>query len=89
MLEAVGYVGSAGAALMWLPQATRAWRHRHDPAVLEGISASAYVVALVFNILLLTYGLTTQAPPVVVAAVVNLACALVIVVLVRRPGTTP
>ena len=83
MLEAIGYIGSAGAATMWIPQAVRAWRHRHDPHALQGISGSAYAVALVFNVLLLTYGITTDAPPVVVAAAVNLVCAFAIVSIVR------
>ncbi|UDY24163.1 SemiSWEET family sugar transporter [Nocardioides sp. Kera G14] len=83
MLEAVGYVGSAGAATMWLPQVVRTWRHRHDPHTLGGISFSAYAVAVLFNALLLTYGLTTDAPPVVIAAVVNLLSALAIVAIGR------
>ncbi|WP_300677958.1 hypothetical protein [Nocardioides sp.] len=83
MLEAIGYVGSAGAATMWIPQAARAWQHRRDQHALGGISASAYAVAIVFNALLLTYGITTDAPPVIVAAVVNLLCACTIVTIIR------
>ncbi len=84
MLEAIGYVGSAGAATMWLPQAARAWRHRRDADKLGGLSFTAYGVAIIFNALLLTYGVTTDAPPVIVAACVNLLCALVIVAIGRR-----
>ncbi len=84
MLEAIGYVGSAGAATMWMPQVARAWRHRHDSDVLGGISFSAYGVAIVFNALLITYGATTDAAPVVLAGSVNLACALAIVGIGRR-----
>lgn len=79
MIEVVGYVGSAGAATMWLPQAARAVRHRHDDERLASLSLATYAVALVFNSLLLTYGLVHDARPVVVAGVVNLGCAAVIV----------
>ncbi|HWJ81168.1 MAG TPA: hypothetical protein VNS55_02925 [Nocardioides sp.] len=86
MIEAVGYVGSAGAALMWMPQAARALRHRRQAARLAGISASAYLWAIAFNALLLGYGLLGHAAPVVLAGSVNLACAslIVAVVLVAR-----
>lgn len=83
MLEAIGYIGSAGAATMWIPQAARAWKHRNDPAALAGISLSAYAVAVLFNLLLLTYGIVSEANPVIVAGVVNLICALAIVTLIR------
>lgn len=78
MLEAVGYVGSAGAATMWLPQAFRAVRHRGDPGVLASLSRTTYTVAIGFNILLATYGTLEHARPVVLAGVVNLLCASVI-----------
>ena len=79
MIEAVGYAASAGAAVMWLPQLARAFRHRHDRAALGGLSLATYATAIVFNALLLSYGLVQQAAPVVVAGSVNLACALGIV----------
>lgn len=79
MFEAVGYIGSAGAATMWIPQAVRTWRHRRDTVALRGVSFPAYGVALLFNALLLAYGITTDAPPVIIAASVNFACAAFIV----------
>ncbi|HWI42151.1 MAG TPA: hypothetical protein VNS81_00925 [Nocardioides sp.] len=79
MIEVIGYVGSAGAAAMWVPQAARAVRHRHDPSAIAGISVASYVLAVGFNALLLAYGLTTHATPVAVAGVVNLVCSAVIV----------
>ena len=90
MIEVVGYVGSAGAATMWLPQAARAIRHRRDEVRLASLSLTTYAVALVFNALLLTYGLVHHAPPVVVAGMVNLVCAVVIVTILsaRRNRTT-
>lgn len=80
MIEAVGYVGSAGAATMWIPQAVRAVRHRADPDALAALSLTTYLVALGFNVLLLVYGAVEHARPVVVAGAVNLVCAAVIVV---------
>jgi hypothetical protein len=82
VVEAVGYLGSAGAALMWVPQALRAVRHRGHPAALAGLSPAAYLVAVGFNALLLAYGLGAGAGPVVLAGCVNLLCAAVIVAVV-------
>ena len=89
MIELVGYLGSLGAALMWLPQTFRAVRHRRDAQVLHGISAPTYLTAIVFNALLLTYGLLQDAAPVALAGSINLACAAVIttVVLSARRST--
>ncbi|GAA4821359.1 hypothetical protein ACFQ0K_19510 [Nocardioides caeni] len=84
MIEAVGYVGSAGAASMWIPQAWRAVRHRADPDLLAPISLATYLVAMAFNALLITYGATKSAAPVVVAGVANLVCATVIVAVLLR-----
>jgi hypothetical protein len=67
---------------MWLPQAFRAVRFRADPDAIGGISATTYVCAMVFNALLLMYGLVNHASPVAVAGTVNLACAIVIVTVV-------
>lgn len=79
MIEAIGYVGSAGAATMWVPQAVQAVRHRRDPAALEALSLLSYGVAMVFNVLLATYGSLEHARPVILAGVVNLLCSTVIV----------
>jgi uncharacterized protein with PQ loop repeat len=84
VIEVIGYVGSAGAAVMWLPQVVRAVRHRHDVDMLAGISALAYLTAVLFNALLLSYGWLSHAAPVVLAGAVNLGCALVIVLLLTR-----
>lgn len=80
MIEAVGYLASVGAACMWLPQTIRAFRLRHSAAALEGLSLSAYAVAVLFNALLLVYGAREHARPVMVAGGLNLVCATVIVV---------
>jgi uncharacterized protein with PQ loop repeat len=87
VIQTVGYLGSAGAAIMWVPQAFRAVRHRRDAAMLAGISTVAYVVAMAFNALLFTYGLLSDAGPVELAGCLNFLCAGVIVsvvVLSRR-----
>jgi uncharacterized protein with PQ loop repeat len=84
VLQAIGYVGSAGAALMWVPQAFRAIRNRRDADALAGISLVAYLGAVVFNALLLSYGVVSRATPVVVAGSANLLCAAVIVAVLVR-----
>ena len=88
-MHIVGYFGSAGAALMWVPQTIRVLRHRCHAATLAGISPGAYISAIVFNALLLTYGLVSHAGPVIVAGAVNLACATAIVtVLMAARGSS-
>ncbi len=75
---------------MWVPQALRAVHHRRSPATLAGISLAAYLVAIGFNALLLSYGLLSHAGPVVVAGAVNLGCAAIIVtvlLMARRTAT--
>jgi len=79
LVESIGYVGSAGAASMWVPQVVRAIRHRHDHGVLRGLSLEGYALAIVFNALLVAYSVLTSAHPAVVAGIVNLVCAFVIV----------
>ncbi|MBS44368.1 MAG: hypothetical protein CMH83_14625 [Nocardioides sp.] len=88
-LDLVGGAAAAGAASMWLPQAARAVRvRRRDPGALAGISLATYAVAVLFNALLLVYGLAEHAVPVVVAGAVNLLCAGVIVAVVLPARTT-
>jgi len=79
VLDAFGYLASVGAAVMWMPQAWRAVRLRHDAQALASISTLAYLTAVVFNALLVTYGLLNHAAPVVVAGGVNVVCAGAIV----------
>lgn len=86
-IEAIGFVGSAGAAVMWVPQAARVLRLRRSGITLQGISPVSYAVAIVFNALLAWYGATEHAVPVICAGAVNVVCASVIVgalVLPRR-----
>ena len=78
MIELVGYVGSVGAALMWLPQASRAVAGRRDPTAVAGISPTSFLLAMLFNALLASYGTLEHATPVVVAGCVNFCCAVAI-----------
>jgi len=90
VIQVVGYLGSAGAAVMWVPQAVRAYVHRHDSPTLAGISSASYLAAVVFNALLLAYGLLNRSGPVVLAGCVNFVCATVIVTVLlsaRTPET--
>ena len=79
MIEFVGYLASAGAIAMWLPQVARAFLNRTNPSYLHAISASAYSVAIAFNALLIAYGTLVGSVPVVCAGAVNLVCAAVII----------
>jgi hypothetical protein len=80
----VGYLASAGAISMWVPQAWRVHRHRHDPAVLAGVSVLAFVTAVVFNGLLLAYGVGSDSVPVALSGGVNLVMSAFIVAVVSR-----
>jgi len=82
----VGYLASLGAISMWMPQAWRVHRHRHDAAVLAGVSVLAYVTAMVFNGLLLAYGVGSDSVPVALSGGVNLLMSgfIVAVVSTRR-----
>ncbi|WP_182377018.1 hypothetical protein [Nocardioides sp. WS12] len=84
MFEAIGYVGAVGSASMWAPQAVRVVRLRRDVDALAAISASAYAIAIVFNALLVVYGHSAHAVPVVAAGVLNLVCATLIFGLLQR-----
>lgn len=84
MVGVVGYLASLGAISMWLPQAWRVHRHRDDAAVLAGVSVVAYGTAVVFNALLLAYGVGTSSAPVSLSGAVNLVLSGFIVVVVSR-----
>ncbi|HEY3737834.1 MAG TPA: hypothetical protein VGL26_10365 [Jatrophihabitans sp.] len=79
MIEFVGYLASAGAIAMWLPQVVRTLRNRNDTAHLQAISLGAYGVGVVFNGLLISYGALTGSVPVIAAGCVNVICSLLIV----------
>ena len=84
MIDAIGYLASLGALLMWLPQGWRVIRHRHTPETLAGISVVAYGTGFLFNALLLVYGIGTHGVPVAVAASVNVVMSSLIVTVVRK-----
>lgn len=84
MIDAIGYLASLGALLMWLPQGWRVIRHREDTKTLEGISVRAYSTGVLFNALLFVYGVGSHAVPVIVAASVNLLMSSLIVTVVTR-----
>jgi uncharacterized protein with PQ loop repeat len=84
VIDAIGYLASLGALLMWLPQGWRVVSRRNGQGTLEGVSVSAYATGMLFNTLLLIYGIGTGAVPVVIAACVNLAMSSLIVVVVTR-----
>jgi uncharacterized protein with PQ loop repeat len=87
VIDAIGYLASLGALLMWLPQAVRVVRHRHAPETLAGISVVAYGTGFLFNALLLVYGFGTHAVPVVLAACVNIVMSSLIGLVVLRSRT--
>jgi uncharacterized protein with PQ loop repeat len=89
VIDAIGYLASLGALLMWLPQGWRVIRHREDERALAGISITAYATGMLFNALLLIYGIGTNGIPVVVAASVNLVMSSLIVTVVTRARTGP
>jgi uncharacterized protein with PQ loop repeat len=87
VIDAIGYLASLGALLMWLPQGWRVITHRTEGELLEGISVVAYGAGFLFNALLLVYGIGTSGIPVIAAACVNLVMSSLIVVVVARSRT--
>jgi uncharacterized protein with PQ loop repeat len=79
VIELVGYLASAGAIAMWLPQVARTLRHRNDRAYLHAISLGGYGTGIAFNALLIAYGSMTHAIPVIAAGGVNIVCSVLIV----------
>ena len=86
MVELIGYLASLGAMSMWVPQAWRVHRHRRDAAVLAGVSVPAYATAVLFNALLLAYGVGSDAAPVALSGAVNVVMSGFIVAVVGRGG---
>jgi uncharacterized protein with PQ loop repeat len=84
VIDAIGYLASLGALLMWLPQGWRVIRHRQDAPTLAGVSIGAYSTGMLFNTLLLIYGIGTRGLPVIVAACVNLVMSSLIVTVVTK-----
>jgi uncharacterized protein with PQ loop repeat len=84
VIDAIGYLASLGALLMWLPQGWRVILHKEDTQALAGISIAAYATGMLFNALLLIYGIGTSGIPVIVAASVNLVMSSLIVTIVTR-----
>jgi uncharacterized protein with PQ loop repeat len=84
VIDAIGYLASVGALLMWLPQGWRVITHQHEHAMLEGVSVVAYSTGFLFNALLLVYGIGTSGIPIVAAACVNLVMSSLIVIVVSR-----
>jgi uncharacterized protein with PQ loop repeat len=89
VIDAVGYLASLGALLMWLPQGWRVVQQRHDVKALAGVSVTAYYAGMLFNALLLVYGIGTHGIPVIVAACVNLVMSVLIVTVVSRARVRP
>ena len=44
-------MASLTSFLLWLPQGARVWRHRHDPAQLQGIVLSTQAISLAGTVL--------------------------------------
>jgi hypothetical protein len=84
VVTVVGYLASLGAVSMWLPQAWRVHVNRHDAAVLAGVSVLAYLVGMLFNALLLTYGVGSGSAPVALSGGVNLVLCGFIAAVVSR-----
>jgi uncharacterized protein with PQ loop repeat len=89
VIDAIGYLASLGALLMWLPQGWRVVRHRQETGTLAGVSVAAYSTGVLFNTLLLVYGIGTRGIPVIVAACVNLAMSSLIVAVVTKSRARP
>ncbi len=55
--EVIGMMAWLTSFMLWLPQGARVWKHRNDPAQLQGIVLSTQVISLMGNALWGVYAL--------------------------------
>ena len=82
--EAIGMLASLTSFLLWLPQGVRVWRHRHDPAQLQGIVLSTQVISLSGTVLWGVYALLIDSFWLGAPSLVNGPIAIATLVIVGR-----
>lgn len=80
----VGFTASTIAFVLFLPQATKTWRLRHDPNALRGIALGTQWLVVANAVLWFLYGWLTQAFWIAAPGFVNLPLAAATIYLVKR-----
>lgn len=86
LVQACGAAGSVIAFVMFVPQALRCWRMRHNPAALEGVSRAGMVMLLINAVLWGVYGLGVGAIWSAVPSFFNAPLAVFVLVVLRQAG---
>ncbi len=82
--EVIGMMASLTSFLLWLPQGARVWKHRDDPAQLQGIVLTTQVISLAGNVLWGVYALLIGSFWLGAPALVNGPIAVATIVVVAR-----
>ncbi len=86
--EVIGMLASLTSFLLWLPQGARVWKHRNDPAQLQGIVLSTQVISLAGNVLWGVYAVLIGSFWLGAPALVNGPIAVATLVVVGRASRT-
>lgn len=87
--EASGLLASLSGFLLWLPQARRVWRDRHDRERLAGVSLQTQVLALVGNTLWGVYAIGIGSFWLGAPSAVNIPVTIMTITIVLRAQRTP
>lgn len=94
IIDMCGAAGAAISFIMFLPQAIKAWTHRHNPAALAGISTSGQTLVLANAAIWAIYGIGTGAIWVAVPSFINAPLAVGTIAVLTKgkrhtEGSTP
>lgn len=84
LTEAVGLVASLFSLVVWMPQAARVWRVRHDPVQLSGVSLLTQAMSVGGAVAWTAYAVLIDSFWVGAPSVVNGPLAVATIVVVRR-----
>ncbi|GGC07592.1 hypothetical protein [Cellulomonas carbonis] len=84
LTEAVGLVASLFSLVVWMPQAARVWRVRHDPVQLSGVSLLTQAMSVGGAVAWTAYAVLIDSFWVGAPSVVNGPLAIATIVVVRR-----
>ncbi|WP_460055422.1 hypothetical protein [Pseudolactococcus yaeyamensis] len=57
MINALGFLANITSLILWFPQATKTWQHRHDKEVLKGVSLGTQIFVIINTLSWCIYGL--------------------------------
>lgn len=87
--EVAGFLASITGFLVWVPQARRVWRDRHDPVKLSGVAVQTQALSLAGNVLWGIYAIGIGSFWLGAPSVVNIPIAVMTILVVRRSQKAP